>query len=133
MEKLESSRRLTGTASPTQQPPTVRQDLSDQLNNKAKKAAVSVHFAATPAVIPDPETPVEEEQDEQDQAQVEGEEAIALYDFVADGDDELAVKEGERLFILDKITSDEWWKCRNIHGEEGVVPASYIEVAVSVL
>lgn len=52
---------------------------------------------------------------------------IALYDFVADGNDELSISEGEHLIILER-DGDEWWKCRNQHGVEGVVPASYIEV-----
>lgn len=134
VEKLESSQRLTNTPSTTQSPPPNGQTLPDQSSNtKAKKAAVSVHFAPSPAVIPDPETPIDDEGEEEQEEQVqerdfEGEQAVALYDFAADGEDELTVKEGEQLFILDKVTSDEWWKCRNTNGEEGVVPASYIEV-----
>ncbi|KAG6817462.1 hypothetical protein H0H87_008630 [Tephrocybe sp. NHM501043] len=50
----------------------------------------------------------------------------ALYDFTADGDDELSITEGEDLIILER-DGDEWWKCRNSIGKEGVVPASYIE------
>lgn len=67
--------------------------------------------AAPPAVVAD-----EEEQ------------ALALYDFTADGEDELSVMEGERLVVLEK-DGDEWWKCRNVKGKEGVVPASYLEVS----
>ncbi|PFH46321.1 hypothetical protein AMATHDRAFT_7968 [Amanita thiersii Skay4041] len=52
--------------------------------------------------------------------------AIALYDFTADGEDELTVKEGDQVAILEK-DGDEWWKCRNSKGTEGVVPASYLE------
>lgn len=132
---MESSQRLNKTPPTTQSPPPNGQTAPDQSSNtKAKKAAVSVHFAPSPAVIPDPETPVddggEEEQQEEEvqERDFEGEQAVALYDFTADGDDELTVKEGEQLFILDKVTSDEWWKCRNGNGVEGVVPASYIEV-----
>ncbi|KAI8456989.1 hypothetical protein BY996DRAFT_4578923 [Phakopsora pachyrhizi] len=55
--------------------------------------------------------------------------ATALYDFDAQGDDELTVKEGDRLFVLDDVTDDDWWKCaKQSNGQEGVVPASYIEV-----
>lgn len=60
----------------------------------------------------------------------EGETADALYDFDADGDDELSVKEGEHLVVLEK-DGDEWWKCRNSAGHEGVVPASYLEASLS--
>lgn len=53
---------------------------------------------------------------------------MALYDFQAQGEDELSVGEGDKLWVLEK-DGDEWWKCRNAEGHEGVVPASYIEVS----
>ena len=56
----------------------------------------------------------------------------ALYDFNADGEDELSVKEGEKLIVLEK-DGEEWWKCRNAHDTEGVVPASYLEVRIPLL
>lgn len=68
-----------------------------------------------------PEPEVDEESD--------GETAVALYDFTADGDDELSVREGEHLIVLEK-DGDEWWKCRTTDGREGVVPASYVEVSL---
>lgn len=52
---------------------------------------------------------------------------IVLYDFNADGDDELSVKEGERVIILEK-DGEEWWKVRSNKGVEGVIPALYVEV-----
>jgi len=52
---------------------------------------------------------------------------IALYDFEAQGDDELSVGENEKLFLVEKENED-WWKVRNSSGQEGVVPASYVEV-----
>lgn len=56
----------------------------------------------------------------------DGEPAVALYDFAADQDDEMSVVAGEHLVVIEQ--DEEWWKCRNIHGQEGVVPASYVEV-----
>lgn len=111
-----------------------------------KKGGASVRFAPTsPTVIP-PRSPSEEEYAEAevgagleveyeppadpDAAHVvasEDETADALYDFEADGEDELSVKEGEHLVVLER-DGDEWWKCRNSEGTEGVVPASYLEV-----
>lgn len=58
------------------------------------------------------------------------EDAIALYDFEAQGDDELTVAENEALILVEKET-DDWWKVRNASGQEGVVPASYVEVVES--
>ncbi|KZV68150.1 hypothetical protein PENSPDRAFT_653484 [Peniophora sp. CONT] len=95
-----------------------------------------VHFAESgPAVIPpspehsedDEPTPTHTnghahaEEDDED-----GEPAIALYDFQAQGDDELSVDEGDKLWIVER-DSEEWWKVRDTKGNEGVVPASYIE------
>ncbi|KAG9041887.1 cytoskeletal protein binding protein [Tulasnella sp. UAMH 9824] len=57
---------------------------------------------------------------------------VAMYGFDADGDDELTVKEGEKLTVVDKEESDERWKCRNSKGKEGVVPASYLEASVQI-
>jgi actin cytoskeleton-regulatory complex protein SLA1 len=130
------------TASP---PPAIRNpnDVHKNLKNGA-----SVRFAPTSLVIPRspsveeyPEHESEPEPDMQDKSVANygtpdgiGDEdtADALYDFDADGEDELSVKEGERLVIVER-DSDEWWKCRNVHGVEGVVPASYLEVRSSPL
>ena len=92
-------------------------------NSPSKKG---VHFSeASPAIIPPrPPSPPEPEQEE-----VEGLEATALYDFQAQGEDELTVMEGDDLWVIEQ-EGDEWWKCRNARGDEGVVPASYIEVCV---
>lgn len=115
-------------------PPAIRTDL-----HKSPKNGASVRFAVTsPTVIP-PRSPSEEEyidpdpepelEDERTVGHNGGEEtADALYDFDADGDDELSVKEGEHLVVVER-DGDEWWKCRNSHGVEGVVPASYLEVS----
>ncbi|KAK4684569.1 actin cytoskeleton-regulatory complex protein SLA1, partial [Tremellales sp. Uapishka_1] len=53
--------------------------------------------------------------------------ATVLYDFDAQGEDELTVHEGEALIVVDK-ENEEWWTVRNERGEEGVVPAQYIEL-----
>lgn len=97
--------------------------LTNGSNSPSKKG---VHFSeASPAIIPPrPASPPEPEPEE-----AEGLEATALYDFQAQGDDELTVAEGDALWIIEQ-EGDEWWKCRNTKGDEGVVPASYIEVRV---
>ncbi|SPN97825.1 uncharacterized protein DNG_01337 [Cephalotrichum gorgonifer] len=52
-----------------------------------------------------------------------------LYDFTAQGDDEVTVKSGDNVVILDDTKSDEWWQVRRIkNGKQGVVPSSYIEI-----
>jgi hypothetical protein len=132
LAKLESSRSLARTSieattpsepapSPTQRtlPPPLR---TDGAHSPSKKG---VHFSeASPAIIPPrPASPPDEAQQEA----IEGLQAVALYDFQAQGDDELTVAEGDTLWIIEQ-DGDEWWKCRNAEGNEGVVPASYVEV-----
>lgn len=50
-----------------------------------------------------------------------------MYDFEAQGDDELTVNENDQVTVLDK-ENDEWWLVRNSRGQEGVVPAQYVEI-----
>jgi len=52
-----------------------------------------------------------------------------LYDFMAQGDDEVTVAAGDEVIILDDNKSEEWWQVRRVkNGREGVVPSSYVEV-----
>lgn len=52
-----------------------------------------------------------------------------LYDFMAQGDDEVTVANGDEVIILDDSKSDEWWMVRRIkNGREGVVPSSYVDI-----
>ncbi|KAF9534358.1 hypothetical protein CPB83DRAFT_879575 [Crepidotus variabilis] len=120
IEKLHSSKALTST--PTEQHEPEQLEPQQVATKKA-----SVHFSpAAPTIIPDPEVAEEEEEPEPEH---DGEDvATALYDFTADGDDELSVTKDERLTILER-DGEEWWKCRNSKGQEGVVPASYLEAA----
>ena len=52
-----------------------------------------------------------------------------LYDFMAQGDDEVTVAVGDEVIIIDDKKSEEWWMVRRLkNGKEGVVPSSYVEV-----
>lgn len=52
-----------------------------------------------------------------------------LYDFMAQGDDEVTVAVDDEVLILDDTRSEEWWMVRRIkNGNEGVVPSSYVEI-----
>lgn len=58
---------------------------------------------------------------------------VMLFDFMAQGDDEVTVGLGDDILILDDSASEEWWKVRRLkNGKEGVVPANYVEVTESV-
>ena len=55
-----------------------------------------------------------------------------LYDFMAQGDDEVTVAVGDEVIIMDDSKSEEWWMVRRIkNAKEGVVPSSYIEITKS--
>ncbi|KAI0309926.1 hypothetical protein OF83DRAFT_1288379 [Amylostereum chailletii] len=125
--KLEASRSIA-RGSTDLEPEASSSALSPSSPDRsASPGKKGVHFAATEAIIPtadeeeDVAPPAHANGDAQD-----GDAAVALYDFDAQGEDELTVKEGEPLWIVEQ-DSEEWWKCRNVHGHEGVVPASYIE------
>ncbi|RAH83867.1 hypothetical protein BO86DRAFT_308612 [Aspergillus japonicus CBS 114.51] len=56
-----------------------------------------------------------------------------LYDFMAQGDDEVTVAVGDDVIVLDDSKSEEWWMVRRLkNGKEGVVPSSYIEITGTV-
>ena len=74
--------------------------------------------------------PEEEEEEEEEEAELASPKfGVALYDFDAQGDDEVSIREGDELWIIDDVSSEEWWKVRK-DDEEGVVPASFIEVCI---
>nr|GAT54095.1 predicted protein [Mycena chlorophos] len=142
VNKLNSSKELSSASAPSPEPSSSA--MRDSSPPKEHKKA-SVHFSSeSPTVItvpndedeeeeeepePEPEPEQPEEQEEEPAAQ-DGDAATALYDFTADGEDELSVAEGEHLIILER-DGDEWWKCRNASGQEGVVPASYLEAGAA--
>lgn len=52
-----------------------------------------------------------------------------LYDFMAQGDDEVTVAVGDEVVIIDDTKSEEWWQVKRLrNGKEGVVPSSYVEI-----
>ncbi|CAK7264601.1 cytoskeletal protein binding protein [Sporothrix epigloea] len=55
--------------------------------------------------------------------------AVVLYDFTAQGDDEVTVAVGDEVIVLDDRRSEEWCQVRRVkNGKEGAVPLSYVEV-----
>lgn len=63
----------------------------------------------------------------------------AIYDYVPQGDQELAIQEGDLLYVLEKSTEDDWWKAKKkAPGEDdeepvGLIPSNYIEEVRSVI
>jgi len=91
---------------------------------ESSRSLAHASIEARPVIIP---LRIASPSDQAEQEAIEGLEAVALYDFQAQGDDELTVTEGDALWVIEQ-DRDEWWKCRNVEGKEGVVPASYVEV-----
>ncbi|CCH47086.1 Actin cytoskeleton-regulatory complex protein [Wickerhamomyces ciferrii] len=51
-----------------------------------------------------------------------------LYDFEAQGDDELTVHEGDNVYIINDKKSKDWWMVELINsGRNGVVPAQFVQ------
>lgn len=56
-----------------------------------------------------------------------------LYDFMAQGEDEVTVADGDEVIVLDDSKSEDWWQVRRVkNNKEGVVPSSYVEIIGSV-
>ncbi|EKM80311.1 hypothetical protein AGABI1DRAFT_73392 [Agaricus bisporus var. burnettii JB137-S8] len=134
VKKLESSRNIARQSEPSS-PSSGGRFVAPASTKAAEKN--TVRFSpASPTIIP-PREDEDEVEEEEDHLAANGhaivpekgveELAVVLYEFHADGEDELTVAEGEVLAVLDR-DGNEWWKCRNAHGSEGVVPASYLEL-----
>ncbi|KAK3670563.1 actin binding protein [Recurvomyces mirabilis] len=56
-----------------------------------------------------------------------GKTAIAQYDYEKAEDNELELREGERVTDIDMVDED-WWMGRNEKGEMGLFPSNYVEL-----
>ena len=56
-----------------------------------------------------------------------------LYDYAPQGDNELAISEGDLLFVIEKGSDDDWWKAKKKAASEeeeepeGLIPNNYVE------
>ena len=52
-----------------------------------------------------------------------------LFEFMAQGDDEVTVADGDEVVVIDDTKSEEWMMVRRLrNGKEGVVPSSYVKI-----
>uniref|UniRef100_A0A5F8G7P0 Nephrocystin-1 n=1 Tax=Monodelphis domestica TaxID=13616 RepID=A0A5F8G7P0_MONDO len=68
-------------------------------------------------------------EDDSSDEQPSNKEYIAVGDFAAQLRGDLAFKKDEILLILEK-KPDGWWIAKNIHGNKGLVPKTYLEVSM---
>ncbi|XP_063970636.1 uncharacterized protein LOC129261188 [Lytechinus pictus] len=52
----------------------------------------------------------------------------AIFDYTAQRDDELTIREHDVLELIEESEGDGWLKARNQHGDTGYVPENYIEI-----
>lgn len=57
----------------------------------------------------------------------------AVYDYTPQAENELEIKEGDLLYVMDKSVEDDWWKAKKKAAEDdeeepvGLVPNNYVE------
>lgn len=57
----------------------------------------------------------------------------AIFDYAPQGESELAITEGDILYVLEKSSEDNWWKAKKKAGEDddeepvGLIPNNYVE------
>ncbi|WFD00630.1 actin binding protein [Malassezia yamatoensis] len=60
-------------------------------------------------------------------ANLGGQQAVVLYDYDAAEDNELSLKEGDRLSQVDQV-DEGWWSATDSNGNTGLFPANYVEL-----
>ncbi|KPP80342.1 SH3 domain-containing protein 19-like [Scleropages formosus] len=55
----------------------------------------------------------------------EGEWAVTLYDFTAETDQELTLRQGDRVLVTERVDAD--WCSGKLHGREGLFPSAFVE------
>ncbi|XP_064636639.1 tyrosine-protein kinase Tec-like isoform X2 [Lineus longissimus] len=115
----------------------------DQKSKKAPGCQPCYHIPT----IPKPPVHVGQEQNKQNQASRRGplpsppsmdkigsppvnptkeQTVVALYSFDASDEQDLSLIQGEEYIVLDD-SREHWWKARNAMGQEGYIPANYVE------
>lgn len=56
-----------------------------------------------------------------------GNEAVAQYDYEKDEENEISMREGERITNIEMV-DDDWWMGENSRGERGLFPSNYVEL-----
>lgn len=60
-------------------------------------------------------------------ARPQGPRAVALYDFRAENPDELNMRAGDVVTVVQKRQQDDWWQVESAVGKRGLVPSTYLD------
>jgi drebrin-like protein len=122
-EPIEKAEPLPPRAMPTdslQQTASRHQDPEPEENDLGRGAAVAAAGvaigAAAGATLPSATA-----------NETGGREAIAQYDYEKAEDNELELRDGDRITNIDMV-DDDWWMGQNPRGESGLFPANYVEL-----
>lgn len=134
-QKSRISRPDTAVVSvPTLTPPSIRDSVVSTSTYQTARDSPSMSSASLPYQEPaynEQQAYEEEEQYQEEYVEpapvCEGRWAIALYDFTAETEEELSIRENDEVWVSDYVSSEEWWKCQ-VGDQAGIVPASYIRV-----
>ncbi|KAJ1977562.1 cytoskeletal protein binding protein [Dimargaris xerosporica] len=106
--------------------------VADKIDLTRRKAAGQPLLDATP---PSPQPPAQFPANApatDPVTMVEAQLAVVLYDFAAAEDGELDVTAGQMVYVLDNVSSADWWTCQLATDDpvpvQGLVPASYLQV-----
>jgi len=52
----------------------------------------------------------------------------AIYSYLAQGPDELSLREGDIIVLSGKTAEDGWWEGYDSQGQKGIFPSNYVEI-----
>ncbi|GFO42236.1 cytoplasmic protein nck2 [Plakobranchus ocellatus] len=97
--------------------------MEDPMLPKLGRYIKMTHFSPSPARKPNPASTVMAEGQQQEPTQL-----VAKYEYRAENSQELTMRKGERLLLVDD--SKDWWKVRSPEsGKEGFVPSNFVKIA----
>lgn len=93
-------------------------------------APSSVKPPPAPEPEPEPEPEPAHEEEHAEAALDESElplEAVVIYTYAKDEDNELSLEEGHKVTIVG-FPDEKWWQAQDENGEDGLIPADYVQL-----
>lgn len=128
IQESKQKARISHVVTPTASIPPVRDSVVSASTHHTAQESPTMS-AAEPVY----EEPVYEEEEQQyiepepEPVVCEGRWATAMYDFQAEGEEEISIKENDEIWVMDYVSSDEWWRVQ-LGDLVGIVPATYVRV-----